>query len=107
MGLLLQLLKVYLNPTQGKVSKQDEALQLLDRSGMMLDPIGVFELLPPTLPLKTISTFLDQAIPQHNRAVATAKLNPNMQMAYNFAVSVDMTKLKNRKIVVDAKRTCE
>jgi len=106
-SLLLKLLKVYMNPPQGQAARQDDALELLERCGTVLDPVGVLNELPPTMPIKMLSQFLERAMPAHSHEICMTKIECSMTKSRHAEVHEELWRMRRHRVVVDAKRTCE
>jgi len=106
--LLLLLMKVYLSPPseQPRMLMLGHALKLLEERGKMLDPIAVLHELPPSIPIKHLGGFLDQAIPHHSHRLRDGQIVKNLALNENQQVKMKLMKEKNRRVAITDDRIC-
>eukprot|EP00658_Telonema_sp_P-2_P023578 TRINITY_DN19457_c0_g1_i4.p1 TRINITY_DN19457_c0_g1~~TRINITY_DN19457_c0_g1_i4.p1 ORF type:complete len:329 (-),score=117.30 TRINITY_DN19457_c0_g1_i4:176-1162(-) len=106
--LLLLLMKVYLSPPshQPPMSMLAYALKLLEERAKSLDPIAVLNELPPSIPIKYLQGFLDQAIPHHVHRLRDGQIVKSLALMENQQVSVQLIKEKNRRVAITDDRIC-
>lgn len=106
--LLLLLMKVYLSPPSGvaKMSMLGHALKLLEERGKALDPIAVLNELPPSIPIKCLKGFLDQAIPHHVHRLRDGHIVKNLTLMEHQQVSTKLIKEKSRRVAITDDRIC-
>ena len=70
----------------------------------MTDP-GL-QVLPASLPLKQVSGWLAQALPHQSHTRHTLQVSRSMEAADNFQATVEATRSKTKRVVIDQVVTC-
>ncbi|KAK1425103.1 hypothetical protein QVD17_20448 [Tagetes erecta] len=103
----MQLLDIYLNPTEGKKPMFKAAVRLLHNHGESLDPLQVLERLSPDMPLQLASDTILRMLRARRHHNYQAQVVHNLSRAVNLDAKLARLEERSRLVQINDESLCD
>jgi len=103
----LQLLKVYFFPEDSKSAPSiDDAIHLMELYAKHLDPMKVIEMLPQTITLSKLNTFLVKSIHNVLHTRRDSQVLKNINKINNLETKYSLVQVQSKNVRITTERMC-
>ncbi|XP_071705683.1 vacuolar sorting protein 3 [Rutidosis leptorrhynchoides] len=103
----MQLLDIYLNPTDGKKPMFKAAVRLLHNHGELLDPMQVLERLSPSMPLQLASDTILRMLRARHHHHYQGQVVHNLSRAVNLDAKLARLEERSRLVQINDESLCD